>query len=323
MRRSGEWVRVMVRIAVCICTCDRHASLARVLGVLERVDLGDLPPAYVDLIVVDNRPDGRVQALCKQYAALLPIGLVCVEETQPGISFARNRAVAEARARGADLVAFLDDDDLPERDWLRQLLEVRRATNADFVFGFWRLPADLKLPTWLRQTRYFRPPDPQARNRYGLPAWAGTYNLLVSMAALERLSGPDGPFLPEFAHSSGEDSDLFIRAHRAGLSHACALQSIVVRTWEPERLTLRGILRRGFVLGGARVHLARAHQPATQTRRLVWSSWRKLGKSLLQLPLAITSRSRLVDPMLATAQALGEIYAWTGQRYTYYLRRRG
>lgn len=313
----------MVRIAVCICTCDRVASLARLLDVLERVDFGDLAPASVEVLIVDNRPDGRVRTLCAQHAARLSIPLGYAEETQPGISFARNRAVAEARARGADFVAFLDDDDLPERDWLRQLLDVQRSTRADLVFGFWRLPGDLKLPDRLRQTRYFQPPDPDARNRYGLPAWAGTYNLLVSMAALESLSGPAGPFLPEFAHSSGEDSDLFIRADRAGFSHACAPQSIVVRTWEPERLTLRGILRRGFVLGGARVHLARAHQPAAQTRRLVWSSWRKLGKSLLQLPLAIAGRGGLVDPMLATAQALGEIYAWTGQRYTYYLRRRG
>ena len=97
----------------------------------------------------------------------------------------------------------------------------------------------------------------------------------------------------------------------------------MVRTWEPQRLTLRGILRRGFLLGGARVHLARAHLPAPQTKGLVWSSWRKLAKSLLQLPLAATGGSRLVGPMLGTAQALGELYAWTGLRYTYYLRHRG
>ena len=187
-------------------------------------------------------------------------------------------------------MAFLDDDDLPEPDWLRHLLDTQRRTGADLVFGFWRLPAALELPGWLRDTRYFRPPDPDARNRYGLPAWAGTYNLLASLAALERLAGPDGPFLQEFAHSGGEDSDLFIRAQGAGFTHACALDSIVVRTWEPQRLTLRGILRRGFLLGGARVHLARAHLPAPQTKGLAWSSWRKLAKSLLQLPLAAHRR---------------------------------
>ena len=312
----------MIRVAICICTCERLASLERLLGVLERAGLDGLAPDEVAVIVVDNRPDGRVRALCARLAHRLPMRLECVEEATPGISQARNRAVAAAGALGAAFVAFLDDDDVPEADWLEQLLATQRATGADLVFGFWRLPDDLQVPDWLEQTRYFRPPDPAARNRYGLPAWAGTFNLLASMALLDRLSGPDGPFLVAFTHSGGEDSDLFIRAQRAGYTHACAERSIVVRTWETERLNLRGVLRRGFLLGGSRVHLACAHLPAAQVRRLLWSSWRKLGKALLQLPLAATGRARRVGPLLATAQALGEIYAWTGMRYAYYLRRR-
>ena len=43
------------------------------------------------------------------------------------------------------------------------------------------------------------------------------------------------------------------------------------------------------------------------------------------IPMSVARAGTLPKPMLllATAQALGEIYAWTGQRYTYYLRRRG
>ena len=148
----------MVRVAVCICTCDRLASLAQVLAVLENIELGDMVPDDVGVIVVDNRPDGQVRALCEQAGARLPVRLECVEEARPGISFARNRAVAEARVRRADFVAFLDDDDLPEPDWLQHLLGTQRRTGADLVFGFWRLPAALELPGWLRDTRYFRPP---------------------------------------------------------------------------------------------------------------------------------------------------------------------
>src|SRR4051812_7866188 len=56
----------MVRVAVCICTCDRLASLAQVLAMLEGIELGDMMPDDVGVIVVDNRPDGRVRALCEQ-----------------------------------------------------------------------------------------------------------------------------------------------------------------------------------------------------------------------------------------------------------------
>jgi succinoglycan biosynthesis protein ExoM len=313
----------MSRLAVCICTCDRAALLARVLGAIERIELGELRPGQLSLIVVDNRPDGRARGVCEQMASRLPMPLAFVEEATPGISFARNRAVAEAIARGADFAAFLDDDDEPRPDWLRQLVRTQRETGADLVFGFWQLPTDLALPGWLRDTRYFRRPRPEDRNRYGLPAWAGSYNMLASHRLLAQLTGSSGPFRPEFAHSGGEDTDLFIRATRAGFAHSCALDSIVVRRWQPDRLTLAGVLRRGFVHGGSRIHLARAHLPSEQLSGLVWSSWRKLGKSLLGLPLVAAGRGRLADALLATTQAMGELHAWAGLRRHSYLGRRG
>ncbi|MEK0085641.1 glycosyltransferase family 2 protein [Benzoatithermus flavus] len=311
----------MSPVAICICTCDRTHLLARVLHALESIELGEFGCENVVLIVVDNRPDGRVRSLCESMRSRLPMTLHVVEEQQRGISFARNRGVREALALGAGFVAFIDDDDLPRPDWLLHLLRTQHETGADLVFGLWSLPNDLPLPCWLRNTRYFRPPRREDRNRFGLPGWAGTYNVLISRHALEMLDGPEGPFRAEFAHCGGEDSDLFIRAKHAGLSHACAYDSIVLRIWETHRLTLRGILRRGFQRGGSRVHIARAHLPAEQVRGLVWASWRKLGKALLRLTLTGWRRSRLVGSLLALAHSLGEIYAWTGMRYSFYLRR--
>ena len=313
----------MPRLAVSICTSDRAALLARVLHAIERIEFGELASDQVDLIVVDNRPDGRARSVCEQATAKLPIAVHFVEEGRQGISFARNRAVAEAIARGAEFVAFLDDDDVPSPDWLLRLVHRQCETEADLVFGFWRLPGELQLPAWLRGTRYFRPPRPEDRNRYGLPAWAGTYNLLASRRLLESLAGGSGPFRPEFAHGGGEDTDLFIRAAEAGFIYACATNSIVERGWQADRLTMRGVLRRGFVLAGSRVQLARAHLPAEQLGALARSSWRKLGKSILGLPLAARGRRHLIDALLATSQALGELHAWGGGRRHYYLRRRG
>lgn len=314
----------LARVAVCVCTCERIALLARTLSALERADLGGLDPDRVVLVVVDNRPDGRVRALCRSLRPRLPMRLVFVEEGRRGISYARNRALEVARAEDADFVAFIDDDDLPRPDWLWRLVQRQRETGADLVFGLWRLPSDVPLPSWLRDSRYFRPPRLDDRNRFGLPAWAGTYNVLLSRRAVELRDGPEGPFRSEFAHCGGEDSDFFIRARRAGLSHACARESVVVRAWEHHRLTLREVLRRGFLRGGSRVHIARAHLPAAEVRGLVWSSGRKLLKALVRLPLrGGGGRDRLVAGLLAVAQSLGEVYAWTGQRYAYYLRRRG
>lgn len=312
----------MVRVAVCICTCDRAALLARLLAMLQGVELRELPPESVLVLVVDNRPDGQARMVCDRLGPGMEVPLRLVEEPRPGISFARNRTVAEARAWGADLVAFIDDDDIPAADWLWQLVRRQCETGADLVFGFYRLPQDLVLPGWLQGSRYFRAPDPDDRDRYGLPGWAGTYNVLISRRVLEQLTIGDGPFRAEFASSGGEDMDLFIRAKAAGFAYAVATASVVIRAWEPDRLTIGGILRRGFQRAGSRVMLARAHLPREQVRRLAWNSWGKLGKALLELPL-VWSRPRLVSRLLGVTAALGEVYAWSGLRYDFYLRRRG
>ena len=47
----------MSRVAVCICTCDRAALLARVLDVLAEIELHDLSPSDLLLVVVDNLGD--------------------------------------------------------------------------------------------------------------------------------------------------------------------------------------------------------------------------------------------------------------------------
>ena len=311
----------MSRVAVCICTCDRAALLARVLDVLAEIELHGLSPSDLLLVVVDNLGDGRARTVCAARASRLPMEIRFLEEPRPGISFARNRVTAEARAWGADLVAFLDDDDVPRPDWLWRLIAKQQETGADLVFGFWCLPSDLNLPSWLRNTRYFRPPARDDRNRFGLPAWAGTYNVLMTRRVLDALAPVEGPFREEFAFCGGEDSDLFIRARDAGFAHACAHDSVVVRAWEPHRLTLGGVLRRGFLRGGSRVHIAKAHLSSDQVRALAWSSWRKLGKSCVRL-LFGWNRTRLVGGLLTLSHALGEIHAWAGMRYDYYLRRR-
>jgi glycosyltransferase involved in cell wall biosynthesis len=314
----------MPRVAVCVCTSNRAPLLGRVLGVIERIELGELAAKDIAVLVVDNRPeDGRARAVCEGLAPKLPMPLVVVDEPTPGISFARNRAVAEARALGADFVAFVDDDDIPRPDWLWRLVSRQRETGADMVFGSWRLPDSPQTPRWLERTRYFRPPRPDDRNRFGLPGWAGAYNVLLSRPLLDRLAEEGDVFRAEFAHCGGEDGDLFIRANRAGAAHACAHDSVVVRAWEPHRMTLRGVLRRGFLLGGSRARLARAHLPAAQARGLARASWRKLGKAVLGLPAAGWRRAPAADALVKLAGSLGEIHAWAGLRYGYYQRRRG
>ncbi|MEO8622922.1 MAG: glycosyltransferase family A protein, partial [bacterium] len=103
-------VTPMPPITVVVCTRDRTASLARCLDSLRALAY----PAF-EVVVVDNAPATRdTAALVERLSAEWPT-LRYVREDRPGLDWARNRGLAEARH---DIVAYTDDDVRADRDWL-------------------------------------------------------------------------------------------------------------------------------------------------------------------------------------------------------------
>jgi succinoglycan biosynthesis protein ExoM len=309
----------MHHIAVCICTCDRASLLVRSLNMLKQLEFADLDPKSIILLIVDNRPNGRARAVCEELAFGLPMRLVFVEEPTPGISFARNRAVAEALERGAEMIVFIDDDDDPKPDWLMRLLLRQHETGADIVFGPWELPQDIHIPGWLRGTRYFQEPDTNKQNRYGLPSWAGTYNVLLSRRLLETMNAEGEVFRRQLALTGGSDTDLFVRARRAGFQHAVAADARVVRNWSPQRLTFTGVTRHGFKLGGTRFMVAALNEPTECYSHLKWKVLRKLIKGIARFSVDFTRRPNDAGrAVVKLSETTGEVLAALGLKYNYY-----
>ncbi|MEG4342340.1 glycosyltransferase [Microcoleus sp. A003_D6] len=93
-------------ISVVICTRDRTDLLK---GALEAILAIDYP--HREIIVIDNAPSNSSTA---ELVARLPVRYV--KEERPGLDWARNRGIAEARH---EIIAFTDDDVRPDRGWLR------------------------------------------------------------------------------------------------------------------------------------------------------------------------------------------------------------
>lgn len=92
-------------ISVVICTYNRQKFIGECLRCLS---LQDVAPTAWEVIIVDNASTDQTAAIVLQFIAahpLLPFRYVA--EPQKGLSFARNRGIAEA---AADLITFIDDD---------------------------------------------------------------------------------------------------------------------------------------------------------------------------------------------------------------------
>lgn len=305
-------------IDLCICTADRGSYLADCLGAVTAMATEKLQGHEVRLVIVVNGADRSAIDGVRRMAAATGLTATVVHEPVRGIPFARNRAVQTALAQGAEAVAFIDDDDLPDPGWLGELVEVANRTGADLVLGCWGLPADLALPPVLEDVRFFKEPDPDATNRYGLPAWAGTGNVLIRTSLIERLSDAEGKlFDPAYASTGGSDTDLFVRADRAGAVVRTAPRSRVVLRWEPERISLRGVMRRAFRLGVGQAMIDLRYREARKNRRRLRRRLRDVASAVIGL-CAVRSQAALGVQLVRIAEIAGEIHGRLGGKARYY-----
>ena len=197
-----------MKVAICVTTYLRPQGLARLLEHLDTLRFEKSPVPDLEVVVVDNDPEGSAAAVCEEWKSRIRWPLRYEHETRRGVSQARNRAVAATR--DADFIAFIDDDEVPEPAWLDELLHVQAAYDADVVSGPVLERFEDGAPDWVRRGRFFEPRRFPTGHRHIDP---GAGNVLIRTKALE---GMDPPFDERFALTGGEDTHLFLRLANAG-----------------------------------------------------------------------------------------------------------
>lgn len=303
-----------MKTAVCICTYKRPKLLERLLNSLHDIQLGELERGDVRILVVDNFPDGQARAVCERSVRTLPIGLDFIEEGKKGIAFARNRAVDEALRRGADFVAFLDDDDLPHPDWLLRLVEKQKETQADIVGSVFPPAVNPDWPAWLAKSPLFDNPKQKSQTKYGAPSGIGIGSTLISSKLIERLKVEGPLFSSEFGKIGCEDADFFARAGKIGAVSCQTKKAIVERDYEQQRLTVVGLLRDSYRIGNCIRQLLDKYGSAAQIRRRKIKALRRVISSLLGAALQLFSKTRIVRCLYQVSKELGVLFGYGGSK---------
>lgn len=195
-----------VLVSVVIPTYRRPALLRRCLGALLAQTLH---PSLFEIVVADDAPDTAVRELVErlQSRARCALRYVAVRATQ-GAAGARN---AGWRAAQGEVIAFTDDDTVPDRNWLLAGLRAL-AGGASAVTGRVEMP----LPE--RPTDYEKDAAGLTRAEFV------TANCFVRRDVLERIGGFD----ERFTSAWREDSDLHFRLLEAGCRIDHAPDAVVV-----------------------------------------------------------------------------------------------
>jgi glycosyltransferase involved in cell wall biosynthesis len=198
-------------LSIIVCTHDRPEDLERCLRGLVAVD-GDL-----EVIVVDSGSDPPCRQLVESHSGRLP-ALRYLYEPRPGLSRARNAGIAIAKA---PLIAFIDDDTVPDSEWARALQRAFADPEVGCVGGACRPAFAAARPRWLSDrllqlvgiTRF----GEIAREPRSSAEWPFGANLALRAHALSQA----GPFSPALGRRgplllSGEDSDMVARVLASG-----------------------------------------------------------------------------------------------------------
>jgi succinoglycan biosynthesis protein ExoM len=301
-------------VVVGICTANRLERLQALLSSLHDLDLVRRVPDSVTVVVADNSPHATARLLVETFAARSPLRVEYLHVERPSLSLARN-GVLDAAARFGQLLAMIDDDELPEPGWLDELMECRERTGSPLVVGPVIPRFDDGAPAWLRQGGFLDlaayPEDAVIRD--GI-----TGNALVHLPTLGSLGIR---FDERFGQSGGEDQLFFRHAAALGADIRFAARAAVYEAVPPERTTLRYLVRRELRKGNTLGLLARDHRELGEgpMRRLAAAvKWFAGGVLLAAAGVAGGGGIRLRRGLLRATRAVGMIGGLAGWRYIAY-----
>lgn len=200
-----------IQVSVVIPTYKRHDLLIRCLEALDRQSMS---AERFEVIVADDGADRETQTLIESHAkrARYKLVYVPVSKDPPGAhgpAVARN---AGWRRASADVIAFTDDDCVPDADWLAEGLLVFNDPSCAAAWGRLEMPIP-EVPT------------DYERDASGLAsAVFVTANCFVRRAVLKELGGFDERFQVAWR----EDSDLYFSLLEQDFQVVHASRAVVV-----------------------------------------------------------------------------------------------
>lgn len=193
----------MPELTVVVPSHDRPLRLRWLLNALEEQDATGW-----EVVVAHDSSVPETEALLRTHP-LAAAGRLRHLSFPPGSAGPAEKRNAAWRAAGASLIVFTDDDCRPPAGWITSVLDAAAVHPGAIVQG--RTTVDPDELVVLEHAPFARsqevePPVP----------WAQTCNILYPRAVLESVGGFD----ESLPLAAGEDTDLALRARKAGATYA-------------------------------------------------------------------------------------------------------
>ncbi|MBO3459838.1 MAG: glycosyltransferase [Aetokthonos hydrillicola CCALA 1050] len=299
-------------VAICIASYKRPEGLQRLLKGINHLNVST-STINIEVVVVDNDANASAKEVCEKITPNFKWSLRYYIEPQRGISYVRNKAIANV-SDDAEFVAFIDDDEVPEPSWLSELLSVQRIYNADVVTGPVLPHFTKEAPAWVVRGKFFE----SGRYPTGcLLKVAFTNNVIVRSEIFKKF---EQVFDHRFAITGGEDCHFFMRLYHMGYKMVWADNAIVYEWISDSRTNMKWILLRGYRTWGTHSLCEREFEPLikVQAIRVAKGSALILIGVLLLVPSFTFQKHIFVKALLRIYRGCGTFSGLLGSPYQEY-----
>lgn len=228
-------------ISVCICTYKRATLLARLLRELSVLKTDGL--FRYSAVVVDNdaQESAREVVLRAKKEAFFDIKYYV--EPERSISLARNMLVKHSTG---DMIAFIDDDEFPDDNWLLLHFKALLGFGVDGVLGPVIAHLDNNPPRWLLKSGLLERKRFLTGSIIKDSRFTRTGNVLLWRKLIR---ADEVPFDPAYGKSGGGDAVFFRKKINKGKLFIWCDEACVYETVPVERQRLNYYIRRAFTRG--------------------------------------------------------------------------
>ncbi len=231
--------RELRHISVCVCTYQRPVMLKRLLDKLEKQQT-DNQFSY-SIVVADNDSQLSAKPVVSEFLAKSKIEAKYCSQPRQNIALTRNKALENATG---DFIAFIDDDEFPESNWLLTLLNACEDYQSAGVLGPVRPHFENPPPDWILNGRFCeRPEYPTGREMDWKDCRTG--NLLFRRSIIKDVREV---FDSKFG-TGGEDIDFFMRMTQQGYVFRWCNEGVVYEIVPQARCKRSYMLKRAMLRG--------------------------------------------------------------------------
>ena len=230
-------------VLISCCTCKRPHMLSVALQSVDALNF--YGNTKVELLVVDNDENESARTVVENFSqtSKIPVHYVC--EKQRGIAFARNRVLKEAVELNASHIAFFDDDETLDKDWLINHIEFYK-TNDNVIIssGPTYSKFENEYPSYIRNNKIFKTSTTKKTGAIRRICASGNVFFPVSV-----VKDADLWFDNRFVFMGGEDGDFFARASEAGYTIVWNNDAVNYEIIGDQRANMHWILNRYYYNG--------------------------------------------------------------------------